>query len=302
MYKILANDGISDNMIFKFKALGIEVVNVHYSEDELEKVLKEFDVLIVRSKTKVTKEILDKVANSRLKLIIRAGVGLDNIEVDYGKSLGIEIKNTPNASTDSVAELVIGHIFSLARFIGISNVTMREGKWNKKTYKGIEISGKTIGIIGMGRIGQSVAKKAEALGMKVVYYTIEGKHNDLDYDFLSFEDLLKTSDFISIHVPYDKNKGPLIGKTEFKLMKDGIYIINCSRGKVIDEKALVESLNNHKVAGAGLDVFEEEPTNNKELLNHENVSVTPHIGASTIEAQNKIEEEVFSIVKKFFNL
>lgn len=302
MYKILANDGISDNMIFKFKALGIEVVNVHYSEDELEKVLKEFDVLIVRSKTKVTKEILNKVANSRLKLIIRAGVGLDNIEVDYGKSLGMEIKNTPNASTDSVAELVIGHIFSLARFIGISNVTMREGKWNKKTYKGIEISGKTIGIIGMGRIGQSVAKKAEALGMKVVYYTIEGKHNDLDYDFLSFEDLLKISDFISIHVPYDKNKGPLIGKAEFKLMKDGIYIINCSRGKVIDEKALVESLNNHKVAGAGLDVFEEEPTNNKELLNHENVSVTPHIGASTIEAQNKIEEEVFSIVKKFFNL
>ena len=302
MYKILANDGISDNMIFKFKALGIEVVNVHYSEDELEKVLKEFDVLIVRSKTKVTKEIIDKVANSRLKLIIRAGVGLDNIEVDYGKSLGMEIKNTPNASTNSVAELVIGHIFSLARVIGISNVTMREGKWNKKTYKGIEFSGKTIGIIGMGRIGQSVAKKAEVLGMKVVYYTIEGKHNDLEYDFLSIEDLLKISDFISIHVPYDKNKGPLIGKAEFKLMKDGIYIINCSRGKVIDEKALVESLNNHKVAGAGLDVFEEEPTNNKELLNHENVSVTPHIGASTIEAQNKIEEEVFSIVKKFFNL
>lgn len=302
MCKILANDGLSNNIISKFKALGIEVVNVHYNQNELEKVLKEFDVLIIRSKTKVTKEILDKAANSRLKLIIRAGVGLDNIEVDYGKSLGIEIKNTPNASTNSVAELVIGHIFSLARFIGISNVTMREGKWNKKTYKGIEISGKTIGIIGMGRIGQSVAKKAEALGMKVVYYTIEGKHNDLDYDFLSFEDLLKISDFISIHVPYDKNKGPLIRKAEFKLMKDGIYIINCSRGKVIDEKALVESLNNHKVAGAGLDVFEEEPTNNKELLNHENVSVTPHIGASTIEAQNKIEEEVFSIVKKFFNL
>lgn len=302
MCKILANDGLSNNIISKFKALGIEVVNVHYNQNELEKVLKEFDVLIIRSKTKVTKEILDKAANSRFKLIIRAGVGLDNIEVDYGKSLGIEIKNTPNASTNSVAELVIGHIFSLARFIGISNVTMREGKWNKKTYKGIEISGKTIGIIGMGRIGQSVAKKAEALGMKVVYYTIEGKHNDLDYDFLSFEDLLKISDFISIHVPYDKNKGPLIGKAEFKLMKDGIYIINCSRGKVIDEKALVESLNNHKVAGAGLDVFEEEPTNNKELLNHENVSVTPHIGASTIEAQNKIEEEVFSIVKKFFNL
>lgn len=302
MCKILANDGLSDNIISKFKVLGIEVVNVHYNQNELEKVLKEFDVLIVRSKTKVTKEILDKAANSRLKLIIRAGVGLDNIEVDYGKSLGIEIKNTPNASTNSVAELVIGHIFSLARFIGISNVTMREGKWNKKTYKGIEISGKTIGIIGMGRIGQSVAKKAEVLGMKVVYYTIEGKRNDLNYDFLSFEDLLKISDFISIHVPYDKNKGPLIGKAEFKLMKDGIYIINCSRGKVIDEKALVESLNNHKVAGAGLDVFEEEPTNNKELLNHENVSVTPHIGASTIEAQNKIEEEVFSIVKKFFNL
>ena len=302
MYRILANDGISDNIILKFKSLGIEVVDVHYNEEKLEKVLKEFDVLIVRSKTKVTKEVLDKVANSKLKLIIRAGVGLDNIEVDYGKLLGIEIKNTPNASTDSVAELVIGHIFSLARFIGISNLTMRDGQWNKKAYKGIEISGKTLGIIGMGRIGQSVAKKANALGMKVVYYTIEGKRNDLEYDFLSFEDLLKTSDFISIHIPYDKSKGPLIGKDEFKLMKNGVYIINCSRGKVIDEKALVESLDNHKVAGAGIDVFEEEPTNNKKLLNHENVSVTPHIGASTIEAQNRIEYEVFSIVKKFFNL
>ena len=179
---------------------------------------------------------------------------------------------------------------------------MRNGEWNKKKYQGTEIYGKTLGIIGMGRIGKSLAKKAEALGMKVIYYTIEGKHDELHYEFFNFEDVLKSSDFLSIHVPYNKDTESLIGENEFNIMKDGIYIVNCSRGKVVDEDALLKALESGKVSGAGIDVFEKEPTENKALVNHPRVSVSPHIGASTREAQDRIGEEIFSVVKEFFNL
>lgn len=302
MYRILTNDGLQQGAINKLEALDIEVVNTHYDQDILGKNLKEFDAVVIRSATKLTKEVLDEAAKGKLRLAIRAGVGIDNIEVEYAKSLGITVKNTPNASSDSVAELAIAHMFSVARFLGISNSTMRNGEWNKKKYQGTEINGKTLGIIGMGRIGQSLAKKAEALGMKVIYYTIEGKHDELHYEFLSFEDVLKSSDFLSLHVPYDKKNGSLIGEAEFNIMKDGIYIVNCSRGKVVDESALLKALESGKVSGAGIDVFEKEPTENKILVNHPRVSVSPHIGASTREAQDRIGEEVVSVVKEFFNL
>lgn len=302
MYRILTNDGLQQGAINKLEALDIEVVNTHYDQDILGKNLKEFDAVVIRSATKLTKEVLDEAAKGKLRLAIRAGVGIDNIEVEYAKSLGITVKNTPNASSDSVAELAIAHMFSVARFLGISNSTMRNGEWNKKKYQGTEINGKTLGIIGMGRIGQSLAKKAEALGMKVIYYTIEGKHDDLHYEFSSFEDVLKSSDFLSLHVPYDKKNGSLIGEAEFNIMKDGIYIVNCSRGKVVDESALLKALESGKVSGAGIDVFEKEPTENKILVNHPRVSVSPHIGASTREAQDRIGEEVVSVVKEFFNL
>ena len=174
--------------------------------------------------------------------------------------------------------------------------------WNKKKYKGVEISGKTLGIVGMGRIGRSLAQKAEALGMKVVYTDLFGKNDSLSYEFLSLEDLLKTSDFVSLHVPYDKNVGSLIGEKELALMKKTAFLIDCARGKVVEEAALLNALNNDVIAGAGLDVFEDEPTNNKELVNHPKVSVTPHIGASTAEAQTRIGEEVVSVIKEFFDL
>ncbi len=302
MYRVLVNDEMQQGAIDKLRALEIEVVDAHYNEDVLGEILKNFDAIVIRSATKLTKEILKKASEGRLKLAIRAGVGIDNIEVEYANSLGIIVKNTPNASTNSVAELTIAHMFSVARFLGISNFTMRNGKWNKKKYKGTEICGKTLGIIGMGRIGQSLAKKAEALGMKVIYYTIEGKHDNLHYEFLDFKDVLKESDFLSLHTPYDKDKGALIGEDEFKIMKDGIYIINCARGKVIDENALLNALENGKVSGAGIDVFEDEPTKNIALVNHPRVSVTPHIGASTKEAQDRIGEEVVSVIKEFFYL
>ena len=302
MIRVLTNDGLEDGAIAELKAAGIEVVNDHIEQDKLGEALKEFDGVVIRSATKLTKEVIEKEAGGKLKLIVRAGVGVDNIDIQAARDNGVEVKNTPKASSNSVAELAIAHMFAVARFVNISNVTMRNGEWNKKKYKGVEINGKTLGIIGMGRIGRSLAEKATALGMKVVYTDIFGKQNGLSYDFLEMEDLLKTADFISLHVPYDKSKGAVIGKKEFELMKDGAFLINCARGKVVDEAALIEALDSGKIAGAGVDVFEQEPTTNKELVNHPKVSVTPHIGASTKEAQVRIGEEVVSTIKTFFNL
>ena len=303
MIKVLTNDGLQQEAIDNLKLLGMEVTNYHYSKEELKNILKDFDVITIRSATKIDSDILDSLTDeSKLKLIIRAGVGVDNIDVPYAKNLGIEVRNTPNASSDSVAELAIAHMFSVARFLADSNFTMRVGSWNKKEYQGIELSGKTLGIIGMGRIGRALAKKASAIGMNVVYYTIEGKYNDLSYKFEPLEELLRTSDFISLHVPYDKKIGPIIGRSQFELMKDGVYLINCARGKVVDEDALLEALDNGRVAGAGIDVFEQEPTLNKRLINHKRVSVTPHIGASTKEAQDRIANEVVNIIRNFFSV
>ncbi|AQS07794.1 MULTISPECIES: D-2-hydroxyacid dehydrogenase [Clostridium] len=302
MIKVLTNDGLENASIEALNGLGVEVVNEHFNQDILGAKLKEFDAVVIRSATKLTADVFEAEAGGNLKLAIRAGVGIDNIDIPAAQGKGVTVRNTPSASSDSVAELAIGHMFALARFIAISNYTMRNGEWNKKKYEGTEIAGKTLGIVGMGRIGQSLAKKATALGMKVVYYTIEGRHDDLDYDFVSLEEVLKVSDFISLHVPYDKAAGSLIGKKELELMKNTAYLINCARGKVVDEAALIEALNKGEIAGAGIDVFEEEPTKNEELINHPKVSATPHIGAATKEAQTRIGEEVVSVIKEFFNL
>lgn len=299
MIRILTNDGLQKGAIDKLISLGFEVVNKSYDKETLGVTLKEFDVLVIRSATKVTADVLNQAKGGKLKLIIRAGVGIDNIDVKHAIDNGVVVKNTPNASSDSVAELAIGHMLALARFIGIANYTMRDGQWNKKKYEGIELAGKTLGIIGMGRIGRALAKKAEALGMKIVYNDMFGKQGNLSYDFLELDNILSISDFVSLHVPYNKEKGSLIGKEQFDIMKDGVYLINCARGKVVDELALLEALNNGKVAGAGIDVFEEEPTKNELLVNHPKVSVTPHIGAATKEAQERIGDEVVTTIVEF---
>ncbi|MDU5109330.1 MAG: D-2-hydroxyacid dehydrogenase [Clostridium sp.] len=299
MYRILASDGLQEKAINNLIELGFEVENKHYDKEVLGEVLKDFDALVVRSATKVTKEVIEATKGGKLKLVVRAGVGIDNIDVAAVKEAGIEVRNTPNASSDSVAELALAHMFAVARFVGTSNYTMRNGEWNKKKYEGVEIGGKTLGIIGMGRIGRALANKATALGMTVVYNDMFGKQDDLVYDFLDLNDLLKVSDFISLHVPYDKNAGALIGQEQLNIMKDGSYIINCARGKVVDEAALLEALNSGKIAGAGIDVFEIEPNTNETLVNHPRVSCTPHIGASTLEAQDRIGDEVVSVIKNF---
>ncbi|MBE6072468.1 MAG: 3-phosphoglycerate dehydrogenase [Clostridium butyricum] len=302
MIRVLTNDGLEEASIEALKGLGAEVVTEHIEQDVLGEKLKDFDAIVIRSATKLTADVFEAEKGGNLKLAIRAGVGIDNIDIPAGENIGVTVKNTPAASSDSVAELALAHMFALARYVAIANVTMRNGEWNKKKYQGTEIAGKTLGIVGMGRIGQSLAKKATALGMKVIYTDLFGKNDNLEYEFLSLEELLKASDFISLHVPYDKNAGSLIGKKELEMMKNTAYLIDCARGKVVEEAALLEALDNGVIAGAGLDVFEDEPTKNTTLVNHPKVSVTPHIGAATDEAQTRIGEEVVSIIKEFFNL
>lgn len=300
MLRILVTDGMDKGTVQTLKDMGYKITEQFFEPEELKEQVKSFNVVIVRSATKVRKDIIDSaVETGNLKLIIRGGVGVDNIDVTYAESKGIKVKNTPKASSLAVAELALGHMFSLARFIGIANVTMREGKWNKKKYTGIELSGKTLGLIGFGRIGRELAKKAKALEMKIIYNDILGSAKDCpEYSFVSLDELLTDSDFISLHLPGNEDESPVIGKPEFSKMKGGVYLINCARGNVVDEAALLEALNSGKIAGAGIDVFPEEPTKNLELVNHERVSVTPHIGASTKEAQKRIGAEIVSIIKE----
>jgi len=302
MLRILVTDGMDKGSVQNLKDMGYEVTEQFFESEELKEQVKNFNVIIVRSATKIRKDIIDSAFETgNLKLIIRGGVGVDNIDVNYAESKGIKVRNTPKASSSAVAELALGHIFSLARFIGIANVNMRESKWNKNKYTGIELSGKTLGLVGFGRIGKELAKKAKALEMKIIYHDILGPAKDCpEYSFVSLDKLLADSDFISLHIPGDEDKSPVIGKAEFTKMKDGAYLINCARGSVIDEAALLEALNSGKLSGAGIDVFSEEPSQNLELISHERVSVTPHIGASTKEAQKRIGAEIVSIIKENF--
>jgi D-3-phosphoglycerate dehydrogenase len=301
MVRILVTDGMEQAAIQDLKSSGFEVVEQFYEVEELKQQIKEFDVIVVRSATKVREPIIDAALETgRLKLIIRGGVGVDNIDVEYAKSKGITVANTPNASSASVAELAIGHMFCIARYIHIANHTMRQGKWEKKHYEGIELAGKNLGLIGYGRIAKETAKRAKALGMKVVYTNRSGDQNDPDFKYVPMDELLAKSDFISLHIPGSKDKKPVIGEPEFAKMKDGVFIVNCARGGVVCEDALIKALDSGKVAAAALDVFAEEPTKNEAIFTHPKISLTPHIGASSIEAQERIGEEIVSIIKNHF--
>lgn len=287
--RILITDGLSKEGQKILKDAGIDFDIQFYELPELIKVIPNYDGILVRSATNVPKEVID--AGKKLKLIARGGAGIDNIDHKYAKSIGIPVLNTPAANSLSVAELVFAHLFALARFIPQANITMREGKWEKKAYaKGVELSDKTIGIVGFGKIGQLVAKIALAIGMKVLAYDVMDVKTDLNVKIVSLDELLKNSDFITMHTP--KQPQPLIGAPEIEIMKTGVFIVNCARGGVIDEKALLTGLNSGKIGGAGLDVYSQEPPDNPDLIRHPRVSVTPHTGASTVEAQDRVGVEI----------
>jgi D-3-phosphoglycerate dehydrogenase len=314
MFRILANDGIDPIGKELLEKAGFQVDTNHIPQDQLSEGLKNYDGLTVRSATKVRKELID--ACPTIKLIGRGGVGMDNIDVDYARSKGIAVVNTPAASSLSVAELVFAHLFTGIRFLQDSNRKMPvEGnsKFNdlKKAYaKGIELRGKKMGIIGFGRIGRETAKIALGLGMEVLAYDLFEIPNELELiigtdtkvtcpiKVVSIDQLIKDADFISLHVPFSEK--PVLGKNEFENMKNGVGVVNCSRGGTIDEDALIDALNSGKLAFAGLDVFDNEPTPRQDLLTHPKVSLTPHIGASTNEAQERIGTELANLIIDFF--
>ena len=314
MIKILANDGIDPIGEKLLEDAGFIVDTETVPQDKLAVALLNYDAITVRSATKVRAALLDACPN--IKLIGRGGVGMDNIDVDYAKSKGITVVNTPAASSLSVAELVFSHLFTGIRFLQDSNRKMPlEGatKFNdlKKAYaKGIELRGKTIGIVGFGRIGRETAAVALGLGMNVLAYDLipfngnitldlqGGVKVDIPVQSVSLSEVISQSDFISLHTPFAEK--PILGVAEFAEMKNGVGIVNCSRGGTVDELALIEALDSGKVAFAGLDVFENEPTPLKAILNHPKISLTPHIGASTNEAQERIGTELANLIIAHF--
>ncbi len=315
--KVLANDGISKSGIKALEKGGFEVITTKVAQEQVANYINanHIDVLLVRSATKVRQQLIDDCPN--LKIIGRGGVGMDNIDVDYARSKGIHVINTPASSSESVAELVFAHLFNGVRFLHDSNRNMPlEGDSNfeglKKAYaNGIELRGKTLGIIGFGRIGQATAKMALGLGMRVIAADKFVGNAEIKVDFYNgqfinvdiitepIEDLFRHSDFITLHVP--AQEGYVIGAPELEAMKDGVGIINCSRGGVIDEVALIEALDRNKVLFAGLDVFENEPSPEIQILMHPKISLTPHICAATLEAQDRIgtqlAEQIISLLK-----
>jgi D-3-phosphoglycerate dehydrogenase len=299
--KILITDGISDEGAKILADGGHDVRIEKLPPDQLLKAIPEYHCIIVRSATKVTADVI--AAGTNLKVIARGGVGLDNIDVKAAEARGITVLNTPAASAVSVAELAIGHMLAVSRFLHVSTADMRSGKWPKKEYsRGIELYRKTLGIIGLGNIGKEVARRALGLGMTVVAYDPPLTPMDFLVEITTKEKLLARSDFITLHIPYAKQQGPAIGRAEFAMMKDGVVIVNCSRGGVVDEKALLDALESGKVAAAALDVFSEEPPGEalKALLHHPRVSVSPHIGGSTMEAQDRVGSEIAQKVNKAF--
>ena len=315
--KVLANDGISKSGITTLEQAGFEVITTKVAQEQVANYINtnNVQVILVRSATKVKQDIID--ACPGLKIIGRGGVGMDNIDVEYARSKGIHVINTPASSSESVAELVFAHLFSGVRFLHDANRNMPlEGDTNfdglKKAYAdGLELRGKTIGIIGFGRIGQAVAKLALGIGMKVIaadkyineavirvdFYN--GQFINVDIITEPLEDVLKHSDFITLHVP--AQDGYVLDKAEFEMMKNEVGIVNCARGGVINEVALLEAIENGKVLFAGLDVFENEPTPEVQILMQPKISLTPHIGAATLEAQDRIgtelAEQIISLLK-----
>ena len=312
--KILANDGISDLGKSLIAAAGHEISTAKVTQEELAKTLNEqgFDAVLVRSATTVRKEVID--ACPGLKLIGRGGVGMDNIDVSYAREKGLTVINTPASSSQSVAELVMGQMLSISRFLNDSFKNIETGDFStlKKNFaKGVELRGKTLGIIGFGRIGQSLAAYALGVGMKVIAIErkariqpitlkIAGQTIEVPVKVVAnLADVIAQLDYISIHVPKQPDGASVIGAAEFKLMKKGVRLVNTARGGVIEEIALLEALDNGTVAAAALDVYENEPTPLKALLAHPRIACTPHIGAATLEAQDRIGEELAELIIAF---
>ena len=288
--KILVCDKTEKEYVEQMRAAGLEVdVKDEITPEELMTTLPSYDGMVVRSRTKVRQPLIDNCPN--LKVIVRGGVGLDTIDAEYARSKGITVMNTPLANSASVAELTIGYMFALARSIPQATASLKAEKWEKKRFEGDEIGGKTLGLIGVGNIGREVSRRASALGMKVLAYDPYIKELE-GVKLVQLDELLSQYDYISLHLPRTAESTNMIGADQFAKMKDGVRIVNCARGGIIDENAFFDALTSGKIAGAALDVFAEEPPTDWRLLKLDNVIGSPHIGAATREAQGRVGAEV----------
>jgi len=297
MGKLLVCDPIAASAVKAMRAAGIDVdVRDDITLDDLAGIIGDYEGIVVRSRTKVRENLIDKA--TRLKVIIRGGAGLDSIDVDHAKSKGIDVRNTPAANSNAVAELALGMMIGLARHMARADSSMKDGRWEKKQLKGTEIAGKTLSVVGYGRIGQLLGQKAKALGMKVVAYDPYIEHPDI----IPLDEMLAAADYISIHVPMTAQTAGFIGTEAFAKIKNGAYLVQASRGGTVDEAALYEALTNGVLSGAALDVFTEEPPKSNLLLKLvalPNVITTPHIGAATVEAQNRVGGEIVKIATSY---
>jgi len=300
MKKILVADPLNPEAFEELKSVpDFEVtLKTGMDEEELIKTIPDFNAAVVRSATKVTRNAIEAASN--LEIIVRAGIGLDNIDVTAAQEKGIQVANTPASTSVSVAEHTFGLMIATVRNHGQANLSMKQHKWEKKAMSGTELYEKTLGIIGMGRIGQEVAKRALAFGMKVIGYDIVDVQTDLDIQQVSWEELLSRADMITLHLPLTEKTKHMISDKEFEMMKEGIIIINASRGGTVDEQALFRALNSGKVRAAAIDVFEKEPPEEFSLIDHPNVIATPHIGAAAKEGQKRAGLEVVKILKEKF--
>ena len=292
-WKILLTDGLEENGQSILREAGELVDRSGISADELLKIVGDYDALIVRGRTKVTPAVFD--AGKKLKVVGRAGVGVDNIDLNAAKQHDVTVVNSPMATTVAVAELTMALMLSLAREVARADTAMKNGKWLKKELEGAELYQKTLGIIGFGRIGQAVSKRAAAFDMRIVAFDPIRNTEEVcqaGCEPLTLDELLAQSDFISVHTPLTDQTRGMIGAPEFAKMKDGVYLIDAARGGVVDEEALLEALNSGKVAGAGLDVFCNEPPGLTALVCHPHVVSTPHVGAQTVEAQQRAAYDI----------
>lgn len=292
MNRVLIADPIAESAVAKIKAAGLEVVARDYDADEpIEEQIKGFDCVVVRSATKITKEVIE--ASDNLKLVVRAGVGLDNVDIEAAKAKGVIVQNTPEAPTVSVAEMVFSLMFALARNVTQADSSMKDERWEKKKLKGTELWNKTIGIVGFGRIGQEVGKRAKAFDMDVLAYDvidIDDVCKEVGAKRADLKTIIEQSDYISLHVPLLPQTKGMMGEKEFKIMKKTAFLVNTARGGVVDEKALLNALKEGEIAGAALDVFEKEPPVDWQLVKHPKLIATPHLASSTGEAQVRVGE------------
>jgi len=301
--KLLVSDGIAPKakeILESIDGLECDIRN-SVSADEILKIIGEFDFLIVRSATKVTKEVID--CGKNLKIIGRAGAGVDNIDLEAAAEKGIYVENTPGGNSHAVSELVLSLMFGLARFINVADATMKAGKWEKKVLKGTELAGKTLGILGVGKIGSDVAKMANGIGMNVVGFDPildDSKFSEYGIKKLSLDELYSVSDYITLHVPSNEKTKNMINKDSISKMKDGVRIINCARGGIVNEQDLKDALESGKVTGAGVDVYSKEPiASDNPLLTAKNIILTPHLGASTSEAQENVGVMIANQIKAY---